>query len=91
MRKFKNYFIILLGASMLASCTTSGPLMVTNNKIVKRGVAERKIFFNITFGHTDLGIATAAKNGGITKVATVDYSVTGGLFTQTYRVVVTGE
>lgn len=91
MKKFKNYLILLIGASLLASCTTSGPLMVTNNTISKRGVAERKIYFNITFGHTDLGIATAAKNGGISKVATVDYSMTGGLFVKTYRVVVTGE
>ena len=38
----------------------------------------------------DLSIEKAAKSGGITKVATVDYSVKKGLFFTTYKVEVTG-
>ncbi len=85
----------IIGASLLAtlaSCSVSMPGMATQNPVgTKEGVAERTIWLGISFGHTDLGLATAAKNGGITKIATVDYEVVGGLFSTTYRVVVTGE
>lgn len=92
MKNIKKYLLVLAAGSILTSCSISGPLMVTNNPIgSKRGVAERTIWFNITFGHTDLGVATAAKNGGITKIATVDWKVTSKLFRSTYSTVVTGE
>lgn len=87
--------IFIVGAAMLLafnSCTISYPGFATSNSVgSKVGVAERTIFFGISFGHTDLGIATAANKGGITKIATVDTSVTGGLFKTTYRTIVTGE
>jgi hypothetical protein len=82
--------LILVG--FLGSCSISGPLMVTNHPVgEKRGEASRKIFLNITLGQTDLGAITAAKNGGITKIATVDWKVKGGIFSTTYTTVVTGE
>lgn len=92
MKTVKKYFFILAGASMLASCSAAFPGMVTNNPVgTKRGVASRTIILGITFGHTDLSVATAAKNGGISKVATVDYKVEGGLFKKTLSTIVTGE
>ena len=92
MKNLKQYFVILTSALMLASCSAAFPGMVTNNPVgTKVGVAKRKIWFGMTFGHTDLGIATAAKNGGITKVSTVDYKVEGGLFKKTLSTIVTGE
>ena len=36
------------------------------------------------------GIQTAAKNGGITEVGSVDYQVYGGLFVSKYKTIVTG-
>jgi len=82
----------IIGALALSSCSVTYPGLATSNTIgSKTGVAERKIFMGFTFGHTDLGIATAAKKGGITKVATVDVCVKGGLFSTTYKVIVTGE
>jgi hypothetical protein len=85
----------IIGASLLAvlaSCSMSMPGIATQNPVgTKEGIAERKIFLGIAFGHTDLSLVTAAKNGGITKIATVDYEIQGGLFSKTYRVVVTGE
>jgi TRL-like protein family len=82
----------ILTIALLTSCSVAGPMMVTNNPVgSKRGEAKRKIFLGITFGHTDLSLATAAKDGGITKIATVDWKVTGGFFTRTYSVIVTGE
>jgi hypothetical protein len=91
MKKIKSILAITAAGLLLVSCSVSGPLMVTNNKIVKRGVAERKVFLGITFGSADLSIATAARNGNITKVATVDWKVSGGLFSKTYSTIVTGE
>ena len=38
----------------------------------------------------DLSIQTAAKNGGITEVGSVDYQVYGGLFVSKYKTIVTG-
>jgi hypothetical protein len=92
MKKIKNLLLFVSAASILASCSVAGPLMVTNHTIgSKRGEASRKIFLNITFGHTDLGAITAAKNGGLKKIATVDWKVKGGVFSKTYYTTVTGE
>jgi hypothetical protein len=92
MKNLTKLGIAVVMAGFLASCSISGPLMVTNHSVgEKRGEASRKIFLNITFGQTDLGAITAAKNGGISKIATVDWKVTGGLFTTTYATIVTGE
>lgn len=92
MKKIKNLLLFVSIASILASCSVAGPLMVTNHSIgSKRGEASRKIFFGITFGHTDLGAITAAKNGNVKKIATVDWKVTGKLFSTKYSTIVTGE
>lgn len=82
----------IIGAIALSSCSVTYPVIATSNPIgTKTGVAERKIFLGLAFGHTDLGVATAAKNGKITKISTVDVGVKGGLFSTTYKVIVTGE
>jgi hypothetical protein len=87
--------IITIGAAALialSSCTVSYPGLATSNSVGNKvGVAERTIILGLAFGHTNLGIEQAAKNGGITKVATVDTSITGGLFKMTYRTIVTGQ
>lgn len=87
----KKIIFIASAIALLASCTVTYPGMATSNKMEKTGVAERTIWFGLAFGHTDLGSATAAKKGGITKIATVDYSVRAGLFRTTYKTIVTGE
>lgn len=92
MKKIKNLLLFVSVASILASCSVAGPLMVTNHAIgSKRGEASRKIFLNITFGHTDLGAITAARKGGVKKIATVDWKFKGGVFSKTYSTIVTGE
>ncbi|MGB1102985.1 MAG: TRL domain-containing protein [Crocinitomicaceae bacterium] len=87
---------LLLGAGLLAlmtSCSISGPLLVTDNKALeKRGEASYNVWLGfIRPMEADASIRTAAKNGGITKVATVDVKVYGGLFKTTYTTIVTGE
>ena len=89
----KNIYKIATAALLglvISSCTYTVPGYATNNASVKEGVAERTIWFGIALGETDLSQTTAAKNGGITKIATVDFNVTGGLFRTTYRTIVTG-
>jgi hypothetical protein len=87
----KSMFLSLAFLAIIAtSCTISYPGIATGNTIEKTGTASRKVWFGIAIRPVDLSIETAAKNAGITKIATVDYSVTGGLFTVTYKVTVTG-
>lgn len=83
---------MFLGAVVLtlASCTMTYPGVATGNKAEKDGVAEKTVWFGIAIKPVDVSIEKAAKNGGITKVATVDYQVQGGLFKKTYRTLVTG-
>lgn len=81
----------------LSSCAVSGPqtvpsALVTKNDVgTKEGVAERTIWLGIWIGNTDLSITKAAKNGKITKIATVDSEVESGFLKTTYRTIVTGE
>ena len=92
MRKIKNTLAIVAAAATLASCSFTYPGYVTANPVgSKVGEASRKVFLGLAFGTTDLSIEKAAKNGGITKVATVDYKVTGSLFSTTYTTIVSGE
>lgn len=89
----KKSFIIACAAALgmgLASCTVVFPGMVTTAGSKKEGIAKKRIWFGIA-KDVDVSIATAAKNGGITKVATVDYGFKGGLFSKTYFTKVTGE
>lgn len=89
----KKILFISAAALMLTSCLTiKSPVAATSNPIgSKTGVAERTIVFGIAIGTTDLSLKTAAKNGDISKIATVDYVVESKFFTTTYKTVVTGE
>ena len=74
----------------ITSCSRVFPGMVTTAGVVKTGEARKKVWFGI-YKDIDISIYTAAKNGGITKVATVDHGFKGGLFSKTYFTIVTGE
>ena len=82
-------------ALTMASCSVSGPILITDNpggKEAKRGEAS----YNVILGfirpmNADISIKKAAENGKITKISSVDYKVKGGLFKATYSTVVTGE
>lgn len=87
----------VLGAVVLAatvsSCAISYPMIVTANKSVKEGRASASSFFGISPFNADLSIKTAAENGGITRVATVDFLIESKLLgiQQKWTTVVTGE
>ncbi|WP_066756085.1 TRL domain-containing protein [Crocinitomix algicola] len=77
---------------VLTSCSISGPLLITDNKALeKRGEASYTSWLGFPPFDGDISIQTAAKNGGITKVATVDQRIYGGFFRTTVTTIVTGE
>lgn len=90
MKKALSITALALTLVFASSCSRIYPGMVTTAGSVKEGIAKKKVWFGIAM-NVDVSIATAAKNGGITKVATVDYGVKGGLFSKTYFTKVTGE
>lgn len=82
-------FVVTL---LLASCSIVLPVNASGAPIGKKvGTAKANIILGLYFGQ-DAGIQTAAKNGGITKVATVDvkrFNLLG--FYQSVTTIVTGE
>jgi len=77
----------------LASCSTIEPVCATSNPVGKKvGEATGKFLFgSLPMGNCDYSIATAAKNGGIKQISTVDLKAgSSGIFT-TLTTIVTGE
>lgn len=92
--KLINICMVGIAAAVLSSCTVTYPVpvAVTNNKAVKTGETELTYWLGwIGPMHTDMSIKTAAENGGIKKVATVDYLVTRKPFRIIHTLKVTGE
>ncbi len=88
----KYNFILLVALAALTSCTQTLLPMATKNDVGnKSGVAKGKKIFG--FGNVDASIETAAKSGGITKIATVDRTVKIGFLgiVSKYSTTVTGE
>lgn len=91
MKLIKRLLPALFLTVILASCSVSRPILVTDNESQKEGVAEFDVILGIFRPKdADISIATAAKNGGITRVATVDFKVESKLFKTTYKTIVTG-
>ncbi|MFT6717234.1 MAG: hypothetical protein ACJA0Q_001885 [Saprospiraceae bacterium] len=91
MKILKSILPVALLAVIMSSCAMSIPMIVTDNANGKEGVAEYTVILGfIRPMHADASLETAAKNGGITKIATVDYVIESGLFKATYKTVVTG-
>jgi hypothetical protein len=91
MKNLKNFITILVLGALFASCSASIPVIVTDNTAEKMGTAEFKvIFFFFRPVSADISIVKAAKKGGITNVATVDFVIEARPFVRTYKTVVTG-
>ncbi len=89
----KKVFSILAvtAALSLSSCAVVGYTnMVTSAKSQKVGVAKKRVWFGLAF-NVDVSAATAARNGGITKISTVDFAVRRGLISTSFVTRVTGE
>jgi hypothetical protein len=91
MKKIKLLFTMAVLGAVMASCSVSRPILVTDNPSEKTGTASFDVILGIFRPMKgDLSIQTAAKNGGITKVSTVDFVVQSRIFKMTYKTVVTG-
>ena len=93
MRKVKTIFAALAVVAMMASCSLTLPVTATSNPVgTKVGTSKATGFLGVLFFNADASIRTAAKNGGITKISTVDIkqgTVLGIIVT--YQTIVTGE
>ena len=101
MNKIKNLIIVLAAGLMLTSCSAkfTYPSMVTENPVGEKvgkssydviGIPLLANFPWICFNR-DRGVAKAAKNGDIDKIATVDFQIEQNFFSVTYRTIVTGK
>jgi len=91
MKILKSIIPFSLALVLLGSCSLSMPMIVTDNAGEKLGTAEYTIILGIFRPMSvDIGIAKAAKKGGITRVATVDQVIESGFFKTTIKTVVTG-
>ena len=93
MKEIKTFVLLLLAATMLSGCSATFPLTATSNPIGKKtGTSSGTAYFGILFFGMDASIRTAAKNGGITKISTVDVKQSNILgIVQTYETTVTGD
>ncbi|MFT5055781.1 MAG: hypothetical protein ACI80H_000485 [Pseudoalteromonas distincta] len=98
MKNMKNVIKIFVAGLLVVSLnacsvTTRLPGMITDNPTgEKEGRATVKVVLNqFILNGGDVSIKTAAENGGITKISTVDYEVKSGLFVSKHTTIVTGE
>jgi len=89
----KKIILSSLVLGFLASCTVTVPVNATSNSVgAKVGTAKTKQILGFFFDGGDASIQTAAKNGNISKISTVDFKQSTFLFIiNTYTTVVTGE
>ncbi len=91
-RKIKQTAAICSALLVMSACSITAPLSATSNSIGNKiGTAKANTILGFTFGG-DYSIQTAAKNGGITKVSTVDVKCKNvlGVFIS-HTTIVTGE
>jgi hypothetical protein len=93
MKKVKTIFALLAVVAMMSSCALTLPVNATSNPVGNKvGTAKATGYLGILFFKADASIRTAAKNGGITKISTVDIKQTSLLnLIVTYETIVTGE
>ena len=99
MKKLKLFFLGVAGMALLglSSCTVTMPLAATSNPVgSKVGISKATGYFGPVgmglYFNQDYSIQTAAKNGGIKKISTVDVRTTNVLnLIYTYETIVTGE
>lgn len=88
----KKIFLIFAVALLLTSCAITLPVNATSNEVgSKVGMSKATGYLNVLWFDQDASIQKAAKQGGITKISTVDLKQTNMLgIIQTYECIVTG-
>ena len=92
-KQFARLFTILAASAMITSCSIERPVNATSNEIGgKVGRAKATVYFQVLSFGQDYSIRTAAQNGNISQISTVDVKETDLLgIVQTYETIVTGE
>ena len=88
--------VVALGVTLLmgSSCTVTRPVTATSNPVgSKVGMSRAVNVLGFWTGDNDYSIRTAAKNGGITKISTVDLKESRyvGVSCTILETIVTGE
>jgi len=93
MKSFSKVLAAGVAAVMFASCSLTLPVAATSNPVgSKVGKASGNCFLSFLCFGVDASVATAAKNGGISKISTVDYTNKNILnLIITHETTVTGE
>jgi hypothetical protein len=93
LKKVKSVLALLAVVAMMSSCALTLPVGATSNSLgSKVGTATATGYLTVLFFNADASIQQAAKNGGITKISTVDLKQTSILgIIVTYQTIVTGE
>lgn len=93
MKKVKTIFALLAVVAMMSSCALTLPVNATSNPVGEKvGTAKATGYLGAIFFDADASIRTAAKNGGITQISTVDIKQTSLLnLIVTYETIVTGK
>tara|TARA_B110000858_G_C17651803_1_gene403033 strand:+ start:602 stop:874 length:273 start_codon:yes stop_codon:yes gene_type:complete len=88
----KKAFLIVSVALLLSSCAITLPVNATSNEVgSKVGMSKATGYLNVIWIDQDASIQKDAKQGGITKISTVDLKQTNMLgIIQTYECIVTG-
>ncbi len=69
------YYFYFFSVLFVSCVSVKAPVSVTNQEIgSKTGEATGMVILGL-FGDVDAGIVQAAKNGGITKISTVEFTV----------------
>jgi hypothetical protein len=89
----KKILLAACAALMLSSCSITLPVNATSNAVgSKVGKSSGNCYLGALCFGVDASIQSAAKNGGITKISTVDYTNKNILFLIiTHECTVTGE
>ncbi len=93
LKSIKSIVALLAVVAIMSSCSLTLPVNATSNPIGdKVGTAVATGYLGILFFKADASIQSAAKNGGITQISTVDIKQTSilGLII-TYETIVTGK
>jgi hypothetical protein len=86
--------VLVLAVLLLAAACTSitSPVGITDNPVgSKTGEATASYLFGVLQISGDLGLSTAAANGGISKIATVENRIESNPFMTKITTIVTGD
>jgi hypothetical protein len=93
LKSIKRAAALFISAALLTGCSLTMPVAATSNPVgSKVGVAKATGYLGVLFFNQDASIQAAARNGGITRISTVDIKQTNTLnIIVTYETIVTGE